>query len=101
MGYISKHLLSQFSGQYDAEALRIWNSIYEGMQSGRCVVCLGTGRIKDAVVERGSEDPEGVSVKYGIVQNHAYSVLKAHVIKGQGRDDIRLLYLKIYQIVSE
>lgn len=90
-------LMQQISiGQYDQDALKIWNAMHHGMKSGRCVVCLGTGRIKDAVVERGSEDPEGVSVKYGIVQNHAYSVLKTHIIEptSPGGERIRLLYLK-------
>mmetsp|Transcript_22533 Transcript_22533/g.56965 ORF Transcript_22533/g.56965 Transcript_22533/m.56965 type:complete len:1315 (+) Transcript_22533:590-4534(+) len=85
-------------GQYDQEALKIWDAIFEGMNSGRCVVCLGTGKIKDAVVERGSDDPEGVSVKYGIVQNHAYSVLKSHVLMNNPYyaepTPTRLLYLK-------
>ncbi|CAD7956904.1 unnamed protein product [Amoebophrya sp. A25] len=80
-------------GQYDSEALRIWDAMHEGLNTGRCVVCLGTGRIKDAVVERGSDDPEGVSVKYGIVQNHAYSVLRSHSFDRNG-SRVRLLYLK-------
>ncbi|CAD7940849.1 unnamed protein product [Amoebophrya sp. A120] len=92
-------LMQQISvGQYDAEASKIWDAIHNGMMTGRCVVCLGTGRIKDAVVERGSDDPEGVSVKYGIVQNHAYSVLKAHVLPNSPyhgtQTPTRLLYLK-------
>jgi hypothetical protein len=75
--------------------MRIWNAIHNGLRRGKCVVCIGTGQIDDAVVERGTEDPEGVSVRYGIVQNHAYSCLKSHVFfDSKTGEATRLLYLK-------
>ncbi|KAK1444450.1 calpain-7 [Babesia gibsoni] len=82
-------MLESHYGRWDD----IWDVIYAGFCSGSCVVCVGTGKLFDAIDVR-MEYSEGISASSGIVSDHAYSVLDikdAYISKGTRA---RLLYIK-------
>lgn len=73
-----------------------WNEVFnnaaEGYSTGRCVVCVGTSELHDAVpdAEAGRLGHiEGVSTSTGLVARHAYPVLDCRHLGGH-----RLLRLK-------
>lgn len=70
----------------------VFNMAAEGYRCGRCIICVGTTRLEDAVpneLARRLGHVEGVSTSTGLVANHAYPVLDCRRI---GRH--RLLRMK-------
>ncbi|XP_053992317.1 uncharacterized protein LOC128883708 isoform X2 [Hylaeus volcanicus] len=66
----------------------VWEQLYDGLCTGKCVACLGTSDIWDSAPS-GLSYPEGVSQSSGIVARHAYSILRFRYLNGK-----RLLFMK-------
>jgi len=78
-GWVPETLvLSEISSQDAEEA---WNSLVYG----KLIACLGTMKIGDVTHDK--EWEEGVSVSTGLVEDHAYSILRVH-------QERKLLYVR-------